>query len=340
MKKIFTLISLVCFAMGVSAQTESYSPYTWTVDADGKYTYTLAPEFAAVVGTDGKTASNEADGKSVVKFSTANVDVEAVAGTTPQDNSLTPGAVIDAENHLYEVASISGWKSITWENKNNKVINVEGGDPIVFAILNGTGNPYVGIMVEEIYRDGSATGEYRAAYTYYQPDGSKGMPLTGLYYKFTPKVAGTFKIAIWANKGNRNTYVVDESTKKAVEYTAEGYMANNTFQDAATLKASHDAMYLQDNVDSKPYVIGDAGTNKQFHGWITFTAEAGKSYWLFHDSAQIGFGGYEFTAGSAGINDITTDVDKNAPKYNLAGQRVDKNYKGVVIQNGKKYMNK
>ena len=337
MKKIFTLISLVCFAMGVSAQTESYSPVTWTVDADGKYTYTLASEFAAVVGADGN-ATNEADGKSVVKFSTANVDVEAVGGTTPKDNSITPGAVIDEEKHFYEAASISGWNTITWKYDKNKVINVEGGDPVVFAILMGTGNPYVGIMAEEIITDGEATGRYRAAYTYYQPDGSKGMPLTGLYYKFTPKVDGTLKIAVWANKGHRNTYVVEESTKKAIEFTAEGYMGNDTFQDAATLKASHDAAYVKEGVDSNPYVIGDGG-GKVFHGWISFAVEAGKSYWLLQDSSQIGFGGFEFTT-SAGINDIKNDVDKNAPKYNLAGQRVDKNYKGVVIQNGKKFMNK
>ena len=30
----------------------------------------------------------------------------------------------------------------------------------------------------------------------------------------------------------------------------------------------------------------------------------------------------------------------NAPMYNLAGQQVSKNYKGVVIQNGKKFFNK
>lgn len=42
---------------------------------------------------------------------------------------------------------------------------------------------------------------------------------------------------------------------------------------------------------------------------------------------------------ATGINDITAkDViyDANAPLYNLAGQKVGKDYKGVVIQNGKK----
>lgn len=45
---------------------------------------------------------------------------------------------------------------------------------------------------------------------------------------------------------------------------------------------------------------------------------------------------------ATGISAITADgsivVDDNAPMYNLAGQRVSKSYKGVVIQNGKKFI--
>ena len=40
-----------------------------------------------------------------------------------------------------------------------------------------------------------------------------------------------------------------------------------------------------------------------------------------------------------GIKDITTEAaDANAPAYNLSGQRVGKNAKGVLIKNGKKYV--
>ena len=42
-----------------------------------------------------------------------------------------------------------------------------------------------------------------------------------------------------------------------------------------------------------------------------------------------------------GINSITTDAaDANAPVYNLAGQKVGKEYKGVVIKAGKKFIQK
>ena len=44
---------------------------------------------------------------------------------------------------------------------------------------------------------------------------------------------------------------------------------------------------------------------------------------------------------TTGISKITTTTNTaDAPLYNLAGQRVDSNYKGVVIQNGKKVVRK
>ena len=39
-----------------------------------------------------------------------------------------------------------------------------------------------------------------------------------------------------------------------------------------------------------------------------------------------------------GISEITATFDSNAPAYNLSGQKVDANYKGVVIQNGVKFI--
>jgi len=44
---------------------------------------------------------------------------------------------------------------------------------------------------------------------------------------------------------------------------------------------------------------------------------------------------------TSGINTIkAADQNADAPMYNLAGQKVDKSYKGVVIQNGRKIFNK
>lgn len=49
---------------------------------------------------------------------------------------------------------------------------------------------------------------------------------------------------------------------------------------------------------------------------------------------------YEKYEVPTGITDVTVEkeFDENAPIYNLSGQRVDKNAKGILIQNGKKFI--
>lgn len=45
-------------------------------------------------------------------------------------------------------------------------------------------------------------------------------------------------------------------------------------------------------------------------------------------------------ADPAGINEITAPADDNATAYNIAGQKVNSNAKGIIIKGGKKFMAK
>ena len=322
---------------------------------DGK----LAAEFAAVV--DGENATNVVDGKSVVTITTANVTVEAVGGATPANvdggsQDITPGSVVDAEKHRYEVASVGSWNNVTWKNGQNKTdINDEAGTKLYFVI--GSGNPYIKMYAEEIYTDEAPTGRYRAAYDYYKP--GMDMPQVGLYYKFTTKVDGKMKVQVWANKGNRNTYLINGQTKEAVAYQATGYVNGQKVVDENNEKVlnaegqemmrlftpeeiqeRHNAKKVgEDGVDTAPYVIDEGG--QAFWGWILFDAKAGVDYWLFQDSSQVGFGGFEFTTGGTdGIENVQVVKVQNNKIYNLQGQVVGDDYKGIVIKNGKKFLKK
>lgn len=63
---------------------------------------------------------------------------------------------------------------------------------------------------------------------------------------------------------------------------------------------------------------------------------------------RVGCGGSELGlyhvvigTGGAGVEDLLAPVeDENAPVYNVMGVQVDANYKGLVIKNGKKYVQK
>ena len=320
MKKFFTLIAVAFCALTANAQD------VYNAIVDGK----LAPEFAAVAGEDGGVANNAADGKSIVTMTAGKATVTAVGGTTPANaegggQQITPGDVIDADKHIYKVKSVEAWNDINWGKKNQ-------GD-IDFWYVTGTGNPYVGMNAVENSKDDVWQGNYKADYIFYEPDGSLGMPVTGLYYKFTASARGAFKVKVWANKGNRKTFVVNAKTMKAERLLASGYI--NGVNDAngkkklltveqvdsvhhvyiygnyetALAKGKADDQTQEDfdakmaqmkeeadkNAVERQYVIGNGGQN--FWGWLTFDVEAGEEYWVFQHSSQIGFGGFEFHEG-------------------------------------------
>ena len=70
-------------------------------------------------------------------------------------------------------------------------------------------------------------------------------------------------------------------------------------------------------------------------GYIFVTVNDGRTTWTQRFGVAV-------TGSTTGITEVSNAaiVNPNAPIYNMGGQRVGNNYKGVVIQNGKKYVKK
>ncbi len=328
MKKIFTLIAVALATMSVNAQTETYTAITR--DAETKV-MTLSDEFKAVLplnedGTYGDVATNADSRGSVVVMKTASVTVEAVGGSTPADVPDVAGDNTTTHVDINADGTVNSWSEIKWQQKNQGDIN--------WAWIQGTGNPAAAIEAEVVMTDdvpatyidadGVEHTKYRPLYTFYKPDGSLGVPEMGLYYKFTATTAGTIKIGTWVNKGNRRTYVVDASTALPIAYKAEGYINGQNHKilpegatDSVSVKkylsseeidSIHKAAKVnaETGEDSEPYIIG-AG-NQPFFGYITFEMEAGKTYYVFCESTQLGFNGWEFTAAPAAGPEIPANA--------------------------------
>ena len=123
-------------------------------------------------------------------------------------------------------------------------------------------------------------------------------------------------------------------------------------------KVSQASEKLNEKYGSLSYYISDDGTTNnelQVYGGLSFKGEKFTSV----DDIKVGdevvvYGQlkkynktYEIDKnntlisknGATGINKVVTDVDSaDAPVYNLSGQCVGKNAKGVLIKNGKKYV--
>lgn len=127
------------------------------------------------------------------------------------------------------------------------------------------------------------------------------------------------------------------------------------FEDGYSIKDCFGRYLYMDNDDThKSFQLGD----KEI-AWIvepntdgTFTFTNNGKYIQFGDGTFTSFGAYAqkkdntvlpmlfvLGEGQTGINNIhTSTAVKNNVMYNLAGQRVNKDYKGLVIMNGKKMM--
>ncbi len=319
MKKFFTLAAVACMAMSVNAQD------VWTVNTPEG---TLKAEYVP---------NSDASAMSVVSFSTTNVEGTHTSGPV--------AGYIDAETTPLEPKVDN-----TWGGMQTKALSSDGSvAPIYYVSGKGNSVNINNVEWEEVITDGYPTGMYRPNWekSYYVPDGSAGLPKNGTYITLTPKVAGTLKVTVWINKGSRDVYVVKASDAKALalgtEVIASGYIngQNNDVEDGNPLKGYP---MFQENIaakgteDNDAYVVGVG--NQAYWGYLTFAANANETYYIFNKNTQIGFGGFEFTAGSTGINDVTVNagLDKNAPIYNLAGQRVGKDAKGILIQNGRKFI--
>lgn len=127
------------------------------------------------------------------------------------------------------------------------------------------------------------------------------------------------------------------------------------FEDGYSIKDCFGRYLYMDNDDThKSFQLGD----KEI-AWIvepntdgTFTFTNNGKFIQFGESTFTSFGAYAekkdntvlpmlfvLGEGQTGINNIhTSTAVKNNVMYNLAGQRVNKDYKGLVIMNGKKMM--
>jgi hypothetical protein len=192
---------------------------------------------------------------------------------------------------------------------------------------------------------------FRAYDTYWEP-GATAMPAKGAYHKFAATKSGDLRVAIYGNKNGNPTYIVDESTKQPLapatvdvsiyyQNTGEAYEGKAEDENAG---GADTRKYFNVGKMAGDYVLQHTNgvtKNAPVLGYIDFSVEAGKTYWLFNPKSQIGIYGFFFQAGGTdGIANVKAELDADAPIYNLAGQKVDKGFKGVVIQNGKKMIQK
>ena len=267
----------------------------------------------------------------------ANKVVITIAANT-QIRSLTvtlAGTVITYKDVPSVKDLLTNYTSAT-TNLNLKLTNAK---VIYVNEFDGTVNTYV--------REGDAAIELRTL---------------GFDMPVNSTISGTVKVDLDYSYGvpylkandatNDESLTIQESTEEAqpIVATVADIVAKKYINDLVIIK---DVKFTKESVTSGTstrtnYYINDGDQKVQLYDKFQVsdlaTLTDGETYTvqglfgqIFKDVPEILM--TKKVAETTGINNITTEAaDANAPAFNLAGQRVNAAYKGIVVKNGKKYV--
>ncbi len=115
------------------------------------------------------------------------------------------------------------------------------------------------------------------------------------------------------------------------------YVGNNDFSAVSTTTD----MFSGVGTETNPVTLW---IDDKFDISVLGTATNGYYVWQKGYFAAISTGidavNYDSAENGKGVSSLSEAFDKGLPVYNIAGQRVGRGYRGVVILNGKKYLNK
>ena len=149
------------------------------------------------------------------------------------------------------------------------------------------------------------------------------------HVEFTPAIAGKVYVAakygknkpIWAAKVPQS--VIDN---EEFDIAAMTDYATDVWGQYITADGGLAAEQAIDADGSDPYCA------------LAYDVEPGYTYMFWVSGSKIMLCGIAFDATTGINNAIAEKANVNAPIYNLAGQRVNNNFKGIAIQNGKKFV--
>ena len=147
---------------------------------------------------------------------------------------------------------------------------------------------------------------------------------TGCVYKFETAKAGSVTVGVQLG-GTKGFHILDADF-------------------AEVAPASYNLPAAKDGASQK-FTQNQKGENiiaEKSNGTVTFSVAEGGTYYVFAAGSKMGFYGFKYVTGtSTGISDIQAPKSsKDGATFNLLGQKVANDAKGLVIKNGKKFINK
>ena len=154
------------------------------------------------------------------------------------------------------------------------------------------------------------------------------LSITGFTTTVISSVAASSNLECWITKadGSASTQVQSGMYTEDVNTNGDEQSLTATVTNTNIISITDDEIGL---TDGETYIL---------HGYFQVKDNNGKHYFAPNKDNGESFAiQFTYKETPTGINGISTDeADENEETYNIAGQKVGKGYKGIVIKNGKK----
>ena len=203
-------------------------------------------------------------------------------------------------------------------NAGDKITSVKN---VTLTYMENAGTAFADGKATDNWADGDFT-----AYVCGKNSGKlvSGAEPTGCAYKFETTKAGSVTVGVQLG-GTKGFHIL-----------------NADFAEVAP--ASYNLPAAKDG-DSQEFTQNEKGENiiaEKSNGTVTFNVAKGGTYYVLAAGTRMGFYGFKYVTGtSTGISDIQAPKSsKDGATFNLLGQKVVNDATGIVIKNGKKFINK
>ena len=203
-------------------------------------------------------------------------------------------------------------------NAGDKITSVKN---VTLTYMENAGTAFADGKATDNWADGDFT-----AYVCGKNSGKlvSGAEPTGCAYKFETTKAGSLTVGVQLG-GTKGFHILDADF-------------------AEVAPASYNLPAAKDGASQK-FTQNQKGENiiaEKSNGTVTFSVAEGGTYYVFAAGSKMGFYGFKYVTGtSTGISDIQAPKSsKDGATFNLLGQKVVNDATGIVIKNGKKFINK
>lgn len=297
-----------------------------------------------------------------VRAKTIKVTVGGAAGETKKDAKLA----FSEEKVNHEVGTDFTSPTFSWEttatvkfssdNEAVATVNAEG------VISLGTEEGKAVITAEAAENDKYAAGKATCTiYVWHYVTYKKATEIvSGEKYLIVAQRDGKTYYAMPQKAGAKYGYLLTQMKEGTLDElkVESSYDDNFVFAECEDGYSIQDCygryLYMDDDPNHKSFQLGTEPVAWEVEASDngTFSITNNGQYIQFGEGTFTSFGAYstkqdntvlpmlfKMVEGTTGINNIqTTTAVKNNVMYNIAGQRVNKDYKGLVIMNGKKMM--